>query len=152
MTLREKRIGISKRLGLPRDDDGFTLVEIAVAMGIFAVCMAVAAQTLLTFSFAMDAQKEKTEAMAHCRAVYSQIRMDRDASAVPFPNQIIDVWPQGAAVADADLLTLPNEAIIVTYDNVTDNPLRVTVTSTWNDRMGRPIQVALSSLLTGQNR
>lgn len=137
---------------LKSQDHGFSLIEVSIAVSLFAVLMAAAAQSLLGYSFAMNAQEQKTEAMAHCRAVYAQIRFDRDASAFPFPQQILQTWPHETLVQDPAVVNLNNEVITVTYDDIAANPLNITVTSTWNDMRGRAMSVSLSSLLTGTNR
>ncbi len=131
---------------------GFTLIEVSLAMGLFAILMAVTAQALLGFSLTMQVQEQRNEALAHCRGVLAQMRQDRDNSVLPFPQQVLQLWPNNFQTQNPAVVRLPNEVLRVTYANVNADPLRVTVTSTWTDMQGRQLQVSLSSMLTGQNR
>jgi type II secretory pathway pseudopilin PulG len=135
-----------------RDESGLTLLEVALAMGIFAIVMSVSAQVLIGFSGAMEVQEQRQEAIQHCRAVLTQIRQDRDTSVLAFPDQILAVWPDGREVTDPTIVTLPNEVITVDYVNDGADPLSVTITASWTDMQGRPAAASVSTLLTGTNR
>jgi hypothetical protein len=82
----------------------------------------------------------------------AQIRFDRDSSVLPFPQQILQVWPDEFQTQDPATVNLTNEVITITYADTAANPLNITVTSTWNNMRGRPMSVSLSSLFTGVNR
>ncbi len=140
-----------RRTGL-RESAGFTLLEVTIAMGVFALVMASAAQVLLSFSSSMNIQEQRQQAVQHCRAVLTQMRQDRDTSVLPFPNQIVGTWPNGRQINDPNLVSLSNEIITVTYANAAADPLQVTVTSRWNDMQGRAVSATVSTLLTGSNR
>lgn len=133
-------------------NEGFTLVEVAISMGIFALVISAAAQSLISFSATMQIQDQRNEAIVHCRAILAQIRRDRDNSALPFPQQVLQAWPNGSQSQDPALVRLTNEVINVAYEDVAADPLQVTVTSAWTDMQGRVVQVSLSSLITGENR
>lgn len=135
-----------------RDESGLTLLEVSLSMGLFAVVMSVSAQVLVGFSGAMEIQEQRQEAIQHCRAVLAQMRQDRDTSVLPFPEQVLAIWPDGREVTDATIVTLDNEVITVEYADDGADPLRVSITATWTDMQGRPATASVGTLLTGTNR
>lgn len=143
---------VAKLKSRMREESGLTLLEVAMAMGLFAVVMAVAAQILVGFSGAMEVQEQRQEAIQHCRAILAQMRRDRDASVLPFPDQVLAIWPDGREVNNPAFTSLDNEVITIEYADDGADPLRVTITSAWTDMRGRPAATSVSTLLTGTNR
>jgi prepilin-type N-terminal cleavage/methylation domain-containing protein len=162
---------------LTRDNAGMTLLEITIAMALFAVVIGVTATSLASFYVNMDVQEQRIEAMHSCRAVLDALREKRaefvdigleNASEFPMglvewiEDQNTEGWtaflrgynfdPEtGAPVGPAQL---SDHAITVQVSNADggsvtadSNPIQVHVVSSWNDRQGRPLQVELVSLL-----
>lgn len=131
-----------------RRQRGFTLIELTLAMAIFAVVLGAAAQSLITYYANLEMQNMRAGAAQNARAVIAQMREARDSAEQPFPQSILEQWPHGAVVDDAG--TLPGEEIVVTYEDVTANPLEITIVSTFQDMAGRPVRVQLGTALTGE--
>lgn len=117
-------------------------------MAIFAVVLGAAAQSLITYYANLEMQNMRAGAAQNARAVIAQMREARDSAEQPFPQSILEQWPHGAVVDDAG--TLPGEEIVVTYEDVTANPLEITIVSTFQDMAGRPVRVQLGTALTGE--
>lgn len=139
------------RRSMPRfaqeDREGFTLVELVMAMAIFTVVLGATAQALVSYYAALDTQNQRNTALRHCAAVISQMRDVRDRSTGNFPAAITTQWPDGAVIDGAG--TLPREIIDVDYVDPNANPIEVTVRSQWVDLRGRPMTVSVTTMLTG---
>ena len=127
--------------------DGFTLVELMLAVAILVGVLAASAQALVSYYAAMQLQHQRNVATQECRSVLSQMRNVRDTSSPnSFPGIITDAWPDGAAVSGQS--ALPHEQLVVAYTDASGNPLEVVVTCTWQDRSGHPASVRISTRLT----
>ena len=146
-----------------RDERGVTLMEIMVAIGIFAVVVAVTAQSLASFYVAIDVQEQRMEAVQACRAVLGALREKRAEFEDNFPADLLawieekndDGWNDFLKYDDQQ--GLRDHAIEVScYDmegdeaDDTDDPLQVIVTSTWIDRRGRELNAQVVTALTGR--
>ncbi|MFP4501248.1 MAG: type II secretion system protein J [Candidatus Hydrogenedentota bacterium] len=145
-------------------NSGMTLVEVTIAMAIFAAVMAVSAQALGSFYVGVDLQKERVEAVNSCRAVMSFLREKRHELSAGFPEGFLGFvgsrenagWPEFLD-SDTDGPTLDNHSISVACQamdgsaaSVNTNPLQVQVTSTWTDKRGRTLRAQVVSVLTDQ--
>ena len=129
-----------------REERGVTLLELTIAVAVFAVVLGAAATTLVSFHVAMDLQNQRAVGIQHCRSVLSQIREVRNNNPTNFPGAVLAQWPDGSSVAA--LASLPQEQLVVGYTNTNANPLEVTVTCMWRDLRGRPAMLSVSTLLT----
>lgn len=127
--------------------EGFTLVELVVAMTIFTVVLGATAQALISYYAALDFQNQRNSAIRNCTAIISQMRQVRDDNPTDFPGAIVDEWANNAAIDGAG--TLPQETIDVTYVDPNSDPIEVTVRSQWRDMRGRPMTVSVTTMLTG---
>lgn len=124
---------------------GVTLMELTIAMALFAIIMGAAAQSLISYYVAMDIQGQRDAATQHCRGLLSDMRAVRDApSPTPFPAKVVAQWPNGSVRPG----TLRGQTLRVDYADPNANPLAVTVTSQSQDMKRRPIVVRLSTVLT----
>lgn len=127
--------------------EGFTLVELVVAMSIFTVVLGATAQALVSYYAALDLQNQRNTAIRNCTTVISQMRELRDDNPNDFPDAITAEWPDSAVIDGAG--TLHQEQIDVDYVNPNANPLEVTVRSRWVDLQGRPMSLSVTTMLTG---
>jgi len=127
---------------------GFTLLEMTLAMAVFAVVLGATAQTLISYHANIQMQNMRAAAAQNARSVLAQMRAVRDDPMQPFPAAILERWPDGQAIGGEG--TLPGEEIIVSYEDVAANPLEITVVSVFQDMSGRPVRVQLGTALTGQ--
>ncbi len=129
-----------------RGQEGLTLLELTIAVALFAIVLGAAAQALISYHSALTLQRQRNEALLHCRSVINEMRNVRESNPNDFPNAILSRWPNGGVVAGFN--TLPQEQITVAYTDVNANPLEVVVTCTWRDMRNRPASVSLSTMLT----
>ncbi|GMW00048.1 MAG: hypothetical protein AMXMBFR84_11860 [Candidatus Hydrogenedentota bacterium] len=125
---------------------GMTLVELTLALAIFAIVLGAAAQSLVSFYVALDMQNQRNTALRNCLSIINAMRNVRDANLDNFPGIITNTWPDGAEVPNAG--SMRNETVTVDYTNPAANPLEVTVFSQFTDMQGRPMQVRISTMLT----
>ncbi len=133
-----------------RDEQGVTLLELMIAMALFALVLGAAAQSLVSYHSVMQLQEQRNAAAQNCKALLGQLRNDRDNDPGPFPDRVTDDFPNNWSTTDAAFCTLPDETLTVTYTNANANPLEVIVTSTWTPLRGGQAQFQLSTILTDQ--
>ena len=136
-----------------RENQGLTLLELTLAVAIFAIVIGAAAQALVRYHMTMKLQSQRNVAVQHCRGVLNQIREVRSTSSEPFPDDILAQWSNNwtsPATTEFPLDPLAQEQLMVTYTNTAANPLEVTVTSSWMDLRGRPMTISVSTLLTDE--
>lgn len=141
---------------------GVTLIEVTMAVAIFAVVIAVSAQAILSFYVAIDMQEDRVVATHASRAVLNVIREKRGEFRGTADNALVD-WAQFFAWVTAQntanwatfsqssgYVALRNQAITVKLLNsnggpavVTDSPLQVMVTTRWLDGKGRTLRADL---------
>ncbi len=148
-----------------RSRGGFTLLEIVVALAIFAVTLGATAQGLAYAYGLVNLQNQRVTANNDCRAVISGLRQAVAASIVTssneppltpfplvlfnwvntFPENATDVaaLPTAAQVPFAGMYSLQNETIAITLTNAagnaaenTTNPVHVAVTVQWTGPRG----------------
>ena len=144
----------SQRTRAMSSNAGVTLLEMTIAVAIFAIAVGAAAQTLVSFYATMDMQNQRVVAINHCRSVLSNMRNLRDtfpnSTANPnnFQNAILNAFP--AEVETNGPAGLNNAKVTVSYEDAraAANPLSPTVTLRWRDLRGHTCTVALSSAIT----
>lgn len=145
---------------------GMTLMEVTMAVAIFATVIGITAQALMTFYVSMDVQEQRIEAAQSSRAVMAALREKRGEFQDNFPtdwlawitDQNNNGWEDylklgGEGVAPE----LPGNWITVGAYNMDGNqaqagdlPIQVIVTAGWLDRANRPASVQLVSVMTNQ--
>jgi prepilin-type N-terminal cleavage/methylation domain-containing protein len=129
-------------------EQGFTLLELTLAVAVFAVVLGATAQVLVSHYATLDLQQQRSTAVQLCRGVLSDMRAARDANPDDFPGAITEMWPNDVQVDGTGLLR--NEQVTVNYADSTANPLNVRVTVSWSDLRGRPVRSSLATMLTDQ--
>ena len=140
-------------------NDGFSLVEVMVGVGLFAIAL-FGILSLLNFALAMNSFSEnRTIAMNDTRRVLEEIR--RVANADGLTTVTTTNWSTWATTNLADPagsgnLSLDSEAVTVTdlqgislVGNAAD-PLPVRVTMTWNEKQ-RPATYVVDTLITSRS-
>ncbi|MBI2423135.1 MAG: type II secretion system protein [Candidatus Hydrogenedentes bacterium] len=143
---------------------GFTLLEVTLAVAIFAAVIGVTAQSLMSFYATMDMQEQRVEAINACRSVMSAVRDKRYEVTDDFPGGLI-TWinenngTHWASFSNSNPETgaLKDFAITVACKDMAggdagdgDNPVQIAVNATWSDVRGRPIAVMLGSVITNE--
>jgi len=143
-----------RRDGIPRDNAGFTLLEITMGVAIFAVTVGVAAQSLLSFYTVMDMQNQRVVAVNHCRGILSAMRNLRDANPnsadapTAFQTAVLNAFPDGTEMAGPGQLREATAMVSYEDPTATANPLVPTVTLTWLDLRGHTMTLAVTSAIT----
>lgn len=153
-----------KNMRLIHDERGVTLMEITLAVAIFATVIGVTAQALMSFYVSIDVQEQRMEAVATCRSVLDSIREKRYEFDGTFPDELLawieennDASWEDYLADNSEHVELNDESISVACFNEAgddagagDNPLVVQVTTDWRDRKGRPISATIVSMLTDE--
>jgi hypothetical protein len=110
------------------------LVEVIVADdALVDTVVSVAFPTMLSFSDLSDAAREENV------ATHDLMTAVEDVMSTPF-TQITSTYKAGAPIPRFDALHLGEESIVVTYDDPAADPLIITITASWRDRKGHPLQ------------
>ena len=137
--------GVTMARHTSKNNAGMTLVEVALAMAVFAIVLGAMAQVLISYHTAMDMQSRRTRASQACRAILSEMRTVRNANPNNFPGSVTERWPDGHEFESDEL---PGYTIGIDYADPNANPLAVTVSTEWQDLRGRTIVSAVDTLLT----
>lgn len=124
--------------------EGLTLLELTVALALFAIVLGATAQGLISYHVAMDMQAQRCTAAQNCRSFLSDMRRTRDANPDAYPETILEEYPEGTEFPG----TLPGERLTVEYEDPSANPLEVTVRSRSIDLRNHEVTVSLSTNLT----
>lgn len=153
-----------KQMRFIRDQRGVTLMEVILAVAIFAAVIGVTAQSLMSFYVSIDMQEQRMEAVTACRGVMDGLREKRYEFKANFPQGLLawvaenneSSWESYLA-HNEEHIELADQDIEVACFNTDgeaaaagDNPIVVHVTTTWLDRKGRPMSASIASMLTDE--
>ncbi len=153
-----------KRCRFLNDERGVTLIEITLAVAIFAGVIGVTAQSLMSFYVSIDIQEQRMEGVRACQSVMDGLREKRTEFKDDFPEGLLtwietnndSSWSDFKA-DNSEHIELADQTIEVTCFNEAgeaadggDNPIVVHVTTNWTDRRGRPLSATLVSMLTNE--
>jgi len=127
----------------PRIRSGFTLIEMMLAMAIFAFVL-VGWMSVMLHSFRLVQHSDmRIEAVNEAQTVMNLIR---SANTDPdnFPEIVTNAFPAGVLSPARD--TLPGQVVTISYQNT--NPLTVTVAVQYTENNGRTQTETLSTLLS----
>lgn len=127
---------------------GFSLLELTIAMALFAVALGSVAQVLISASGTITLQQQRVIASRDCQALLSDIRAFRNTNTGAFPDAVVAAWPSNRAALGN--WGLPGQTMTVTYANAAANPLTVTVTARWRNITGQPAVLTMSTILTDE--
>ncbi len=145
-----------------QENRGVSLMEVTLAVAIFAGVIGVTAQSLASFYVSIDLQEQRMEAALSCRTVMDAIREKRAQYEDDFPGDLLG-WVEAGNEANwaefladnASHVELEEQAVEVACYNtngdaagVADNPIMVHVTTTWKDRKGRDMSASIMTMLT----
>jgi type II secretory pathway pseudopilin PulG len=161
---REEWSVMMKKCRLFHDERGVTLIEITMAVAIFAGVIGVTAQSLISFYVSIDMQEQRMEGVAACRSVMDSLREKRVEFQDDFPVGLLTWIETQNAESWEDYLAdnseheqLANQTLVVNCYNTDgevagdgDNPIEVHVTTNWLDRKGRSLSATVVSMLTSE--
>lgn len=148
-----------------RGQSGVTLMEVTLAIAIFAVVISVSAQSLMGFYAAIDLQKQRVEALQSARAVLSDIRLKRQEFELPddvfdwdglmgwIDDGNDDGWQNYLRINGANALrehTLDVVALDMDGNpaEAGDDPVELQVVTTWQDLRGRTISAVVATIIS----
>jgi hypothetical protein len=147
---------------LLKDNRGVSLMEVTLAVAIFAGVIGVTAQSLASFYVTIDVQEQRMEAVSASRSVMDALREKRAEFTENFPEDLIE-WVDAGNESEWEEFLVDNEGHVELSEQVIevlclnragdeagvgDNPLVVHVTTTWQDRKGRTLSAQVVSMLT----
>ncbi len=148
--------------------NGFTLLEIMVAVAIFAFVIGVTAVSLIAFHPNLQVQRERVQTLHTCRAVLEAIREKRKDFYVGsdgFNWEGFHTWINGRTsddwlsmvTTDEHPIAIPDLEITVECRDMqgeeaggTDNPIQVFVTATWTSSRGYELRDTVATILTSR--
>lgn len=138
---------MSKRAGRTRQ--GFTLVEMMIAITVLAVAVLSTFITQISSHNLMRTSRETNVAMADAEAAMDRLLL-LPVDEIPIAGS---PFAAGQPVAAFTNLHLDNETIVPTYPGYAGvgaipDPLQIVLTVTWNDYAGRQRIIRLSSMKT----
>jgi len=113
----------------------------AIAMAILAVVALIAFPTMLSFIDLSDSARQENV------ATHDLMSAAEDLVSTPF-SQVTKTYVPGQAIPKYQGLHLPNETVVVTYDDPAADPLIVTLTLSYSDAKGRPWRGAFRCVRT----
>ena len=132
------------RRGRREREEGFTLVEVMMAMMIFVTSIVIVMGIYGGIATMRESSRNMTRAMADARAVMEGLRNESVSGLAAVTAEDWTDW------ADTEgLNTLVNEVITVTFADEGDDPLDVVVQIDWEER-GRDRTVTVNTLLTSR--
>ncbi len=148
--------------------NGFTLIEIMIAVAIFAFVVGVTAVSLISFHPNLQIQRERIQTLHTCRAVLEAIREKRKdfiVSADEFNWDGFYSWINGRTssewlsivTTEEHPIAIPDLQIDVECRDMqgeeaggTDNPVQVFVTATWTSSRGYTLRDTIATILTSR--
>jgi len=143
---------------------GLSLIEVTLAVAVFAIAIGFTAQALMTSYAALDIQDQRIAGIQSSRSAMNELRERRAIF-----RQGMDGFDMAGFLTWIDQQNQANWAILELGDEVqhlrnrtvtveVTNPdgspadqnsdlLQIQVVTTWTDRMGRPIEARLASML-----
>ncbi|HOV31891.1 MAG TPA: prepilin-type N-terminal cleavage/methylation domain-containing protein [Candidatus Hydrogenedens sp.] len=155
-------------MGKNKQGNGFTLVEIMVAVAIFAFVIGVTAVSLIAFHPNLQVQREHIQTLHSCRAVIEAIREKRKDFYVGsdgFNWEGFYAWINGRTSDDwlsmvtteEHPIAIPDLQIDVACRDIqgeeaggTDNPVQIFVTATWTSSRGYTLNDTVATILTSR--
>ncbi|MFN0242116.1 MAG: prepilin-type N-terminal cleavage/methylation domain-containing protein [Planctomycetota bacterium] len=132
-----------------RTRQGFTLVEMMIAITVLAVAVLSTFITQISSHNLMRTSRETNVAMADAEAAMDRLLL-LPVDEIPVAGSL---FAAGQPVAAFTNLHLDNETIVPTYPGFAGvgaipDPLQIVLTVTWNDYAGRQRIIRLSSMKT----
>lgn len=140
--------------GSRQADEGLTLVEVTLAVAIFAIVIALASQALMSFYVGLDIQEQRVEAMRVCKDLMGAVRTARrdhaagdfDALTAWVEAKNEEMWAEFYRYSQ-DHEELKDQAISVECALTGGGLLEVRAACGWTDRAGRRQELQLTTLL-----
>lgn len=122
---------------------GVTLIETCFSVAILAVAFIFVLGVLVKAQEANILNRSRVLAFDEARAVIDQIK-DLKATGAAFPDGLLKALPDGKEVLTS--VSLKDATRVISWGAKTD-PMVVTVTITWKDLRGHPLNVSLTSAI-----
>ncbi len=152
------------------NQSGVTLLEIMIAMGIFAVVVGISASSLASFYTSIETQKERIAAAQSCRGAINLARQMRSEfyHVVPDQNRFPEDWqawlngknqqnwPEFTSSPGNEVHLRDHVIVAQLYDldgnaiSSNTNPVVLHVRASWLDTRGRLMDAYIATIISGQ--
>ncbi len=129
-------------------NQGFSLLEIMIALAVFAGAVVVMGQVFISTNQTMDAQEGRMTAAEECAMLLAMMRAARDDNLATFPKAIVEMWPDFTVIED--LASLTDSSITITYADAEAPLLEVMLTYAWTTPAGRRATYVTGTMLAGK--
>ncbi len=128
---------------------GTTLIEILFATLVFTLALSGLMSSVFAIVTLVDAAKDTSIATSNLNNMMEKIRVTPFANIVSdFPDTQIDGPVGNPYSAIVGGYTLNNEHIVANFADPNVNPLEISIRVNWQDKQGRPRNMALSTFKT----
>ncbi|MBN1688746.1 MAG: hypothetical protein JW893_06560 [Candidatus Omnitrophica bacterium] len=133
---------------MKNEESGFTLVEVVFTVCIVVVALLGIMSANTTAERSSEAAFEKSLAAQDANRVIELLRDAANTGSSPAFQTDVQNAESAAIAAAASMPAGLNESITVNYDDVSADPLDITVTVSWDMNGVRTVSIALRTLLT----
>ncbi len=122
---------------------GFTIVEVIIALFVAALVISGYVGANLIIQKNSQEAFERTVAVQDAYRVIEQMRTASQTGS--FPTNVTTAFPQNGLVTG--FTSLPEEQVLVHYDNPTDDLLYVLITVSWESNTEKTLTASLRTLI-----
>ena len=131
---------------------GFTLVEVMIATGVFAVAVVSFLGFYAGMTSMVESSRNLTQALNHGHVVLEEIRNVAQANGLTGATGVTGLYPDDNGTTNLatpfGFNSLTSESIWVKYANPAADPLQTTLNVSWVERGGRTRSISLDTFLT----
>ena len=130
-------------------DRGFTLIEVMMAVAIFAGALVAFAGFYLTTARLAESSRNMTQAMNDARTILETIRDTAQSGGLTGGTGVTGVFPAGTPIAAPTGVpwSLTSETLSASYSSPAADPLPVTVLVSWTE-WGRARTALVDTMVT----
>ena len=132
-----------------KNTKGMTLVEVMITTLVFVSAVVALGGAIISCVNLIDITREQDVAVTDLKNIMEKIRATPfDSITTQFPDGLTH-GPGGDAYANMlEGYSLTNEAITVSYADVSSDPLEILVTITWQSKRGRAYSASMATMRT----
>ena len=131
---------------IEHSEAGFTIVELILSLGIFAIAIAALMGTVASSFALVEISSDRAQGVKEAHSVLIDIKLSASQAAL-FPDDVVAAFPAGALVPARTVL--PGEVVNISYVDPAATPLLATVSVQWTNAQGRVLTESVGTVLSG---